>query len=467
MESSQPSSHPNIILIMTDQQRYDTIRYVGAEQMITPNLDRLAREGVCYDNAFVTAPSCVPSRASFFNGRYPLSMGVSKNGSKWETSWVERLQEAGYHTVNIGKMHTNPHTVPCGFDQRFIVENKDRPGGAKPHGKFYDEWDKFLANSEVEKPSRYKYKAEYPGYENALGAFEWPLEEKYHSDAFIGRMAKWFIEQRNSPSPLFLQIGFPGPHPPYDPPQRWIDAYEGVEFPLPSVTQEELDKQPPAHAVARNVMIHDNFDAVCWKENPAPEELQRLKRYYAANVSLIDEQVGMILDTLDRHGYLENAVVVFMSDHGDSIGDHGHIQKWNMYDCVTRVPMIVWSPGRLPAGKRVDALIQHFDIAATLFDMIGLEAPADWDAISLWPQLDQGRECVFSEHGKDNVYKEVDQVWMIRDREYKLVQYDDEQYGELYDLRQDPEEKNNVWNDERYEAVRGRLLEAVASHGSR
>ncbi|MCC2685652.1 MAG: Arylsulfatase, partial [Paenibacillaceae bacterium] len=111
--------------------------------------------------------------------------------------------------------------------------------------------------------------------------------------------------------------------------------------------------------------------------------------------------------------------------------------------------------------------IQHFDIAATLFDMIGLEAPADWDAISLWPQLDQGRDVVFSEHGKDNVYKQVDQVWMIRDREYKLVQYDDETYGELYDLRQDPEEKNNVWDDERYEAVRGRLLEAVASHGSR
>jgi arylsulfatase len=454
---------PNIILIMTDQQRYDSIRALGAEYMITPQLDRLAHEGVVYTNAFITAPSCVPSRASFFNGKFPLAMGVGRNGSKWEHSWVERLQEAGYHTVNIGKMHTNPHTVPCGFDQRFVVENKDRPAGSNPKGQFYDEWDKFLANSGLEKPSRYLYK-DYDNYEEALGAYEWPLEEKYHSDAFIGTMAKWVIEKRRSDRPLFLQIGFPGPHPPYDPPQSWIDRYAGVEIPVPAVTPEEISRQPRAHEVARSVMINDNFDAVKWQLYPSEEQLLRLRRYYAANVSLIDEQVGIIMEALRSRGYLDDAIVVFMSDHGESLGDHGHIQKWNMYDCVTRVPMIVWSPGRLPAGRQVDALIQHFDIAATLFDLIGLEPSPDWEARSLWPELDRGRDYVIAEHGKDNVYRAHEQVTMIRNSDFKLVRYDEDDYGELYDLRKDPSELHNVWEVPEYEPVRERLSKLVDTH---
>src|SRR5512147_737850 len=131
---------------MTDQQRYDTVAGLGFPHMITPNLDTLARDGMSFTNAFVTAPSCVPSRASFFNMRYPLSMGVSRNASPWRHSWVESLQQAGYHTVNVGKMHTVPLDAPCGFDQRFIVENKDRPPRPDaPHGTFADEWDKALA----------------------------------------------------------------------------------------------------------------------------------------------------------------------------------------------------------------------------------------------------------------------------------------------------------------------------------
>jgi arylsulfatase A-like enzyme len=367
--------------------------------------------------------------------------------------------------VNIGKMHTVPMDAPCGFDQRFVVENKDRPLRLdRPHGGFHDEWDRFLAHNGVRKPSRHTYRAEDPEYETALGAYAWPLEERYHPDVFVGNTARWFIEQRASDSPLFLQVGFPGPHPPYDPPRRLIESYLDTRFPPPEVTEEELAGQPSPLRAYRQEMVRGNHDAVRWRERPAPDRLERLRRHYAANVSLIDEQIGLLLDALRERGILEDAVVIFMSDHGDCLGDHGHIQKWTMYDCVTRVPLVLWGPDRVPAGRRVDALVQHMDVAAGLFDLIGLPAPEDCEALSVLPLLDGaegGREIVFAEHSADNILKQVSFVTMARTREHKLVHYLDQDWGELYDLRADPHERVNLWHDPARASERRRLLDAV------
>jgi arylsulfatase A-like enzyme len=441
---------PNIILFMTDQQRPDTIGALGAPHMRTPNLDRLCAEGTVFEQCYCTAPSCVPSRASFFSLRYPHELGVYHNSCRWEHSWVEQLQASGYHTVNIGKMHTVPHGVPCGFDQRLVVENKDRPLNlAAPHGVFYDEWDKFLANSGQRKPSRQGYKAEHPEYETALGAYEWGLEEQYHSDVFVGTMARWFLEQRQATNPLFLQIGFPGPHPPYDPPKRLLDLYRDVEFPPVVGAEEERAAQPHPHALYRDQMVNGNHDAIRWSEHPSREQLQRLHRHYAANVTLIDEQIGHILNLLRERGYLDHAIVVFLSDHGDCLGDHGHVQKWTMYDCVTRTPAIVWAPGRLDAGVRVQALLQQMDIASMLLAFAGVESPAESSAISALDVAQgrhPGRSVVFAEHTADNLLRGVNHVTMIRTVGWKLVNYLDQDWGELYDLRADPDETRNLWN---------------------
>ena len=135
-------NQPNIILIITDQQRYDTINALGYPHMDTPNLDRLANEGVSFDNCHITAPSCAPARASLFTGYYPHVTGILANGDRWRRSWVENLADAGYHCVNIGKMHSNPFETPLGFHERYVVENKDR----YLEGRYYfDEWDKALA----------------------------------------------------------------------------------------------------------------------------------------------------------------------------------------------------------------------------------------------------------------------------------------------------------------------------------
>ena len=457
---------PNIILIITDQQRYDTIAALGAPWMRTPNLDRLAQEGVAFTDCFCTAPSCVPARASFFNGCYPHTLDVLRNADRWEHSWVEGLAAAGYHCVNIGKMHTVPFDAPCGFHQRFVVENKDRPLHLDEHGlAFYDEWDKFLAHNGQRKPSRHTYKAEYPGYAAALGAYEWPLEERYHPDVFVGDMALWWIGQRRAKGPLFLQIGFPGPHPPYDPVARHLEPYRAADVPVPAVTEEELAGQPEAQRLYREEMISGNHDAVAWKENPAPDELRRLRRFYAANVSMIDEQIGRILERLEERGYLENTVVVFTSDHGDCLGDHGHIQKWTMYDCVTRAPMIVWSPKRFNGGRRVDALLQQFDVAAALLETAGVEPPPQSAARSALPLLrgetTEGRDCIFAEHVRDNILEGVDYVTMVRSHGWKLVHYLGQDEGELYDLAADPGEARNLWSSPACREKRDELLRVI------
>lgn len=457
--------HPNIILFITDQQRFDTIHAQGASRVKTPNIDRLMKNGVSLSQCYCTAPSCVPSRASMFTMKYPHETGVYHNGSSWgETSWMQEFQSAGYHTVNIGKMHTVPFDISCGYDERFVVENKDRPLKLnQPHGGFYDEWDKFLNNNGIRKPSRETYKNEYPDYETALGAYEWPLEESAHPDIFVGNMARWFVEQRQSDSPLFLEVGFPGPHPPYDPPMRYLDMYEESELPFFCVTQEELEKQPSAQTIYRQEMISCNHDAVRWRECPDEASLRRLHRYYAANITLIDDQIGLILSAMEEKGYLDNAIIVFMSDHGDCLGEHGHIQKWTMYDSVVRTPIIICAPG-LSAGTECSELLQQMDIVPMLFELAGVPLSSQHSAVSALPAIQKDepvREYVFAEHSRDNILKGVDLMQMIRSKDWKLVDYDRGDDGELYDLKADPKEINNLWNCPEYTSQRAELLAAL------
>ena len=467
---------PNIVLINTDQQRADTIGALGQDHMETPNLDRLAEEGVAFTNNFTTAPSCVPARASLFSGFFPHNTNVLSNGDSWSPGWIDSLAETGYHCVNVGKMHTVPPDVKGGFHERYIVENKDRPRDPEnPESYFHDEWDKYLAHRGVEKPSRKTYMSR-PNYDEALGAFSWPLEDEDHSDFFVGNMARWWIEQYEGESPVFLEIGFPGPHPPYDPIERYVDLYREKDLPLPEVAPEEIEKQPPPQRAYRKEMINHNasvppetgHDAVQWKRDPSGEQLHRLRAHYYANVTMIDEKIGEILDALEEKDALRDSVVIFTADHGDALGDHGHIQKWTMYDCSVNVPLLFWSPDRFSGGKVIDSLVQWMDIAPTVLELAGLEVPKRWDAKSLLPLLEgrkkKIRDYVFSEHGKDwaeGVWDATEFMTMIRSEKHKLVHYMGEEFGELYDLESDPEEKVNLWQNESFEGLKQDLLKEL------
>jgi arylsulfatase A-like enzyme len=475
---------PNIILIITDQQRFDTIGALGFPYVDTPVLDRLVNEGVSFSNCFVTAPSCVPSRASLFTGYYAHTTGILKNGDEWRHSWVEDLSESGYYCVNVGKMHTVPFETPLGFDERFVVENKDR----YLEGRYYfDEWDKGLRARGLVKQQRELYR-KLPDYRERLGALEWELPEETHPDMFVGDLATWWIETKPVPDrPIFMEIGFPGPHPPYDPVPRYAEPYLSRDLPLPLVTEEDISGQPPPFRAMRQHNTEVDHDSIVHQLHPTHEQLHRQRAYYLANVTMIDEKVGQILNALEARGYLDNAVVIFTSDHGDALGDHGHSQKWTMYDIVTRVPLIVWAAGRIAGGRHLDGLCQMMDIGPAILELAGVEVPSTMEAQSLLPALLggadaaapssspgsseppssgataqwKGRQYVFSEHGRDGILREAEFMTMVRSREWKLVHFLDQPFGQLFDLANDPGETRNLWDDATVAQVKQDLLRVL------
>ncbi len=453
---------PHIFLFITDQQRYETVRSLGYEYMETPNLDRLVDEGVAFTQCHITAPSCAPSRASLFSGLYPHSHGILKNGDRWRESWVDTLADSGYYCVNIGKMHTCPMDTPLGFHERYVVENKDR---FLEERYFYDEWDKALHARGLVKQQRELYR-QRPDYGERMGAFEWELPEDMQSDMFVGNTAKWWLETKPKPEkPLFMEIGFPGPHPPYDPTKRFIEKYEGKQLPLPKIKREDIEGQPQAFKDLREHNFEVDHDSVVHLDDPDEATLQRLWEYYLANVSMIDEKIGEILDTLEAKGYLENAVILFTSDHGEALGEHGHIQKWTMYDCITRVPMIAWSPGRFPEGRKVNELCQLMDIGTTVLELAGIEQPEWMEAESMLPAMEgnefDGRPFVIAEHGRDMFLNTIEFVSMVRTKEWKLVHFLDRDFGQLFDLRSDPAEEINLWDSPNHADKKRELLDTL------
>lgn len=449
MKDTMTARRPNIVFIITDQQRLDTIGALGHPHMDTPVLDRLVEEGTSFRNMYVTSPSCSPSRASLFSGTYPHTNGVFRNDEPWVWSWVSLLAEAGYRCVNVGKMHTMPVEGPFGFHERHVVENKDRD---HPNLPFYlDNWDKAFWTRGIRKPSRVSYR-ERPDYRDRLGAFVWEPPEDLHPDVFVPSMACMWLERYKGQEPFFLQIGIPGPHPPYDPTQAYLDRYAGRDdLPMP-ILDYDLDAQQPRPMQAlRRAHQQDDHDAIVHLADPTDAQLRRQRAHYYANVSMIDTQVGRIIDTLRARGVLDDTIIVFTSDHGDCLNDHGHSQKWNMFEPTVHVPAIVWGPG-IPAGRAVEELVALFDFGPTILEWAGIAPPGWMEARSLNPLMGGGedgapRDRVFAEHSDDAILTGTRYMTMIRKGDWKLVHFVDSDEGQLFDLAADPGERVNLWDD--------------------
>ena len=456
-----PDRPPNIVFVITDQQRYDTIAALGFDYMDTPNLDRLVREGVSFERCYVTAASCAPARASLFTGYYPHTTGILRNADLWRRSWISRLaDEAGYRCVNVGKMHSYPYGTPLGFHERYVVENKDR---YLEERYYFDEWDKALRARGLVKQQREQYR-QRPDYRERLGAFEWELPEDLHSDMFVGDMASWWLESYPKTEPLFLEVGFPGPHPPYDPIPRYAEPYLAKELPLMDVTADELAAQPAPFHELRTHNQEVDHDSVVLDLEPSREARHRQRAYYLANVTMIDEKVGQIIETLEKTGYLDDTVLIFTSDHGDCLTDHGHSQKWTMYEQVVRVPMIVWSPGRYPA-KAVSGLCQQMDIGPAMLEMAGLEPAASMEAVSVLPALEgdnwKPRDHVFAEQARDGILTGTDFITMVRSDGWKLVHFLEEPWGQLFNLNEDLQEVVNLWDTPDAVSVQRQMLDTL------
>ncbi|MEZ5415577.1 MAG: sulfatase-like hydrolase/transferase [Opitutaceae bacterium] len=451
---------PNIVFILTDQQRFDTIRRHDCPWMKTPHLDRLTREGMSFRQAFCPGVTCVASRAAMFTGQYAHNTGVySFDAWSHQRTWVHDLRDAGYFCVNVGKMHLIPRDDPGGFHDRVVVENPASMPGWSGSGD--DDWGKFLNMHGLTRPS-WRRDSD-PAWRDKFQGLAWEYEERFHSDVFTGDAAVGFLRKHRSPKPFFLEVGLPGPHEPWDPPQRFIDLYQAADWPAPVDRDNDFTKRPPQHRAQLEVMAPPadgpwRHDSCIDMPKATAADMEHLRRHYYASVSLVDEQVGKILQALDETGQRENTWIIFSSDHGEMLGDHGMAYKWLMYEPIVHVPLIICPPpaANLPVDTETTDLVSLIDLGRTVLDMAGVRAPNRLEGISLLPWITGGARTP-----RDYVFSEDNYQVMIRSRDWKLVHYFGQEQGELYDLKHDPHELVNLWSDATHRERRVQLQLAI------
>ena len=469
-----PQKPMNIVWYCTDQQRYDTLTCMGNTAIHTPNIDRLAREGVMFSRAYCQAPICTPSRASFLTGKYPCATKMFFNGndnfSKDETLVTKLFADAGYTCGLAGKLHLTAafHRMEKrGDDGYSFFEWSHHP---------YDDWE-YGINSYQKwlKDNGYDWSSEYAVNSDSAtsfvdkigtGGLRSGIRAELHQTTWCTNEAIRFIEeQKGKEGGWLISINTFDPHPPLDPPQEYKDKLNIADMPLPLWKDDEMDNKPP----------HQQYDYIHGGQGGSAESVigmtddqkrERTRDYYA-EIELIDDQVGRLVDYLDENGLRENTLVIFMSDHGEMLGDHGLYWKGAyFYEALTHVPLIISWPGHIQCGIRSDALVELMDIAPTLLDLAGMEIPFWMKGKSLKGIL---TGVVSPDHHHDSVYSEFYHclarshqnisATMYFDGRFKLVSYHGENYGELYDLQNDPNEFENLWFERDYQDLKHELVQ--------
>ena len=445
-----PVDRPHIILIMTDQQRFDTIGAWGYDYMVTPNIDRIARDGLSFRQAYCPGATCVASRAAIFTGMYPHTTGVY-SFDPWgnHRNWVQDLAESGYFCANIGKMHFSPRDIPGGFHERVIVENPTNT--THDNGRADDDWGRFLSLNGQERPNHRQHTD--PDWMRKYQGVPWHLEEQYHSDVFIGNSAVSWIRDHRGDKPVFLEVGFTGPHEPWDPLPRHLDLYKDKELPGRVLREGELAQKPPQHQAHLEAFAKAGGEARIDLRPATEADIARMRQHYYAKITTVDEMIGRVLDALEEKGWLENSILIFCSDHGELLGDHGLAYKWLMYDPIVHIPMIVRYPGSVGHPSTTDDLVSLMDIGPTVLEAAGVETPTYMEGRSLMPYL-EGTDI----SSRTFVICEDNYQVMMRTADHKLVYYIGQEEGELYDLKADPDELWNGWDDADYAGERHRML---------
>lgn len=437
----------NLLFITTDQQRWDSLPCYGLNFMQTPNLDRLAQEGMVFDHCIVPSPVCVPCRASIMCGQYPAVTGVLGNGN-WlpdhVLTWPSLIGQTGRKTAGIGKMHFNPWDSLQGFDERIMAEDKR-------HTYLPDHHVQFLAAHGLER----LHPTTLPGYYENLGASVTPRDKKFHVDGFVGDQAAHWLEQ-NGKDPFAIWVSFPGPHDPYDPPSSMADLYADAPIPDPVGSPEELINKPPAQRNRGAGSLSNSMFRLDLSK-ATNEHYKKWREHYYANITLIDEGIGKMLSALETHGVLDDTLIIFTSDHGDALGDHGLPFKGFFYDCMSRVPLIIRGPD-VPVNQRSTALVSTLDLVPLFYNACEAKAPNTLQGEDIRPLFQdpksQIREAAFSEIGGRT---------MVRTQNYKYAHYADGS-AELYDLERDPNEIDNRAGDTHYSDIEHRLKNLLLEH---
>ncbi len=449
------SDRPNIVLVVTDQQRFDTLACYGFEAGHTPNLDRLAQQGAVFDAAYCTSPLCTPSRASMFTGKHVAEHGVEKlydTLPESEVLFTERLRQVGYRTGLFGKLHVSgradeaDHRHPGdGFDVYEWCNEASLDMESPLHA--YDNW---LAEEDPE--FRERLRAE------GRGVLHHP--RSVHMSHWIADRALSFIDETAGRQPFFAYLGFFDPHNPYDDyPEEF--AEQVGELPLVRPAPERIPAGLQREIDSKTVAAH-----------VAGGDLEAARVGYHASIALLDAEIGRVLDRLDELGIAEDTLVIVTSDHGEMLGDRGLMTKGAFfYEACARVPLIVCHPGEVPDGVRVPEPVLLSDVAATVLSAAGLDH-GDLENVLDLRLLARGEAdphaFVASSYrnggvavGQSTTYFDPPLLaTMIRSGRHKLVRYHDPVApdGQLFDLEADPGEDVDLWEDPALADVRADLM---------
>ncbi|MFH2131299.1 MAG: sulfatase [bacterium] len=399
--AGNPRKKPNILFILSDDHRWDFMSGVGHPFVQTPHLDKLASEGVLFQNSFVTTSICSPSRASFLTGQYAHHHGVISNVSAWSNdnvTFLELLKQGGYDTAFIGKWHMPGHFPQLRGLDHFVTFTIQHGQGRY--------WNCPLIENGVEVPSR----------------------KPYITDELTRRALDYIQQERQNPFCLYLSLK--AAHHDWSPPDETRDLYSDVRIPLP----EEAD----------NMLGFTNGNLFVGTQKP----LSNIYRNYSRVVTSVDNHVGQVLQRLDELGLRENTIVVYAGDNGYLFGEHRMVDKREAYEESIRIPFIVRYPGYTPdPGRRAGQMVLNIDLAPSLLDAAGLPIPETMDGESFLPILSSnsapGRKAWLYELFKDYPYR-TPPMNAVRTDRHIYIEYEGSRPFELFDVVQDPKERHNL-----------------------
>lgn len=453
---------PNILLLMTDQQRFDSLGCYNCDAVKSPNLDRLAEEGALFENCVVSNSICTPSRASIWTGKDLPGHGVMRlydNLHEDEILFPTLLREHGYRTALFGKLHVSSMIAESkgrhpndGFDVYEWVNEACVCMDSDLHA--YRKW------LEKENPEFCKLMMEQKrDVKN--------IPKELHLTHWAAQRTIDFIEE-STDEPWFACMSVFDPHNPYDcGPREYMDRIDDCKIPDP--VENPLTGRPSAHALESHEGYLGDFDDFSGRD------ILEMRRGYYSMLELLDDEVGRVLDCLERKEQLDNTLIIFTSDHGDMMGDHRLMVKGAFfYDACVNVPLMLRWPGKLASGKRIQAPVQNFDIAATILQAAGIRPdeysglmPESSSLLDTAADESRAREYTTSRYRNTGI-RNGNRYWnpeihgtMIRDKRWKLCYYHTGKEGELYDMENDPQELNNLWDKPAYQAEQARLKKAL------
>jgi arylsulfatase A-like enzyme len=421
---SRARRRPNVLYLLTDDQRWDLLSLRGHPFVRTPNMDRIGREGALFANTFVTTSLCSPSRASFLTGRYPHQHQVRGNGSsetfdRQERTFPALLHEAGYRTGYIGKWHIGDNPRP-------------RQG--------FDHWAVLPGQGEYRNPTL--------NIDGTMRSFDG------HVDDIVADLAAGFLKSQSDKRPFCLCVGLKSPHAPQLPPERLRTVFADVEIPKPPSWYEDYRVTGKPDVVGKAcIQAEQFFDGPIKLKG----SFDRYMKDFYRSVMSADESIGRILRALDDSGSSEDTLVVFAGDNGFFLGEHHLIDKRLAYEESMRIPLLMRYPKGFGPGQCVSRMVLNLDVCPTVLDFCAVEAPRNIAGRSLRPLLEGRAE---ENWRKEILYEYDERIWQspalvaIRTERYKYIEYlDPASSNELYDLVIDPGEMRNLIGDPQYMAV--------------